>query len=161
MCAGRPCRHDPCPWTHGNSARSIPAGKRTGGRSVYASQLREIDSLRIWLLDWYGREVAADPRFVGQASDLKALQDAPPPMAEAMFLLVMPKHHQSVIDMCRLGLERPLPHEELRGMMERMVDVQRNQQQLFGARVREWYGITPPQPTGDVEAAMRIARDSI
>lgn len=129
---------------------------RDEAAKIIETQQEEIDLLTGYLRDTYGMELDLDERFVMPSGMVQQLESAEPEMAESMFLGMMREHHQSANQLGNLVLERDVA-PVLRDQATTMIEDQTAQQQLFGTYLQSWYGIQPPQPTGDMQAGMELA----
>jgi LPXTG-motif cell wall-anchored protein len=126
---------------------------RTAAAKIIKDQQQEINELTSWLKAWYGQRVRPDQRMMMDASMMQHMQQADAAMREKMFLAVMREHHQSAVDIGQLVLQKAT-HRQLKGQAQTMVDSQRREQQQFGTWLQQWYGITAPKPTGDMQDGM-------
>jgi LPXTG-motif cell wall-anchored protein len=81
-------------------------------------------------------------------------------MREKMVLAMMREHHQSAIDMGELALQKATS-QELKDQAQQMIDAQRAEQEQFGTWLQQWYGMTPPAPTGDMQDGMDAVMDML
>lgn len=123
------------------------------------TQDEEINQLATWQ-QWYGQPVSPNPAFVLPDSIPQSLEADSPEVAEAAFLLMFREHHQTVIEMSQMLLEREdLPHyDELAPMARMVIEGQNEQQQMMEDYAQEFYGIEAPTPvTGDIPLGRQIA----
>lgn len=124
------------------------------------TQAEEINQLATWQQQWYGQPVSPNPAFVLPDSIPQSLEADSPEVAEAAFLLMFREHHQSVIEMSEMLLEREeLPHyDELAPMARMVIEGQNEQQQMMADYAQEFYGIEAPTPvTGDIPLGRQLA----
>jgi uncharacterized protein (DUF305 family) len=132
---------------------------RDAAARVIEDQQREIKELTAFLQEKYGRQVQPDQRMAMDPSMMEQMNDADPAMAEKMFLLGMREHHEIALQMGEIALQKA-QSQEILTQAENMVSSQRAEQEEFAGYLRNFYGIQAPAPTGDMEAAMRLAMDS-
>lgn len=131
---------------------------RDAAAKIIEDQNREIEELTTFLREKYGQEVRPDERMAMPASMVEQIEGADPAMAEKMFLLGMREHHETAIKMGEIALEKARS-EEILSQAENMVSSQRAEQEQFAGYLSDFYGIEAPEPTGDMEAAMRLAME--
>lgn len=127
-------------------------------------QAEEINQLSTLLQEEYGLPVTPDPAFVLPESELAALENASPEAAEAQYLLGFREHHQSIIDMSEILLQKEgLPnYDELGPMAQMMIENQRREQGELAALAQEFYGIEAPEPiTGDIPLGRQVALEQL
>lgn len=123
-------------------------------------QEAEIRSLASVLKELYGQEVTPDPRMMMSERMMDQLQAADAVMREKLVLAMMREHHQSAIDMGELVLQKATSHA-LKDQAQQMIDAQRAEQAQFGTWLQQWYGMTPPAPTGDMQDGMDAVMDML
>lgn len=131
---------------------------RDAAARIIEDQEREIGELTTFLRDTYGEEVQPDGRMAMDPSMMEQIVSADPAMAEQMFLLGMREHHETAIEMGEIALEKA-QSEEIISQAEKMVSSQQAEQDEFAGYLRDFYGIEAPEPTGDMEAAVRLAAE--
>lgn len=127
---------------------------------MISSQTEEINLLTSYLQQTYGQSVQPDARFQMSPSMMQQLQNATPQMAEQMFMLMMREHHQSANQLGKLVLSKNVS-ATLTNQAQKMVDDQTAQQGRFAAYLQNWYGVSAPEPTGDVQAGMEYAMGTL
>lgn len=131
---------------------------RDAAAQIIEDQQREINQLTTWLQEWYGQDVAPDERMMMDHGMMEHMMDADAAMQEKMFLAMMREHHQSAIEIGELVLQKAT-HQELKEQAQQMIDSQREEQEQFGTWLQQWYGITTPTPTGDMQDGMDAVMD--
>jgi LPXTG-motif cell wall-anchored protein len=121
-------------------------------------QEAEIRSLTSVLKEFYGQEVTPDPRMMMSERMMAQLQAADAVMREKLVLAMMREHHQSAIDMGELVLQQATS-QALKDQAQQMIDAQRAEQAQFGTWLQQWYGMTPPASTGDMQHGMDAVMD--
>lgn len=132
---------------------------RESAAKMKQDQRAEIALLTRYATDVLGVEVDPDERMSMADSMMAELDDAEASRAELMFLLLMREHHEQAIVMGELVPERATS-EVLRSQASMMVEMQRAEQARFGTWIERWSGVTPPEPTGKPERAMKLAKDA-
>lgn len=127
-------------------------------------QATQINQLATLLQQNHGQAVEPDPAFMLPRYLSQALRDSSPEAAEAQYLLMLREHHQAVIEMSRMLLERrDLPHyEQLAPIAQMVVDSQTQQQEQLASMSQRYYGIEAPTPiSGDIPLGMEIALQTL
>lgn len=126
---------------------------RDAAAQIIADQQQEINDLTTWLQQWYGQDPNPDQRMMMDQGMMDMMMQMDATMHEKHFLAMMREHHQSAIEIGELALQRAT-HQELKDQAQIMIDTQREEQEQFATWLQQWYRITPPTPTGDMQDAM-------
>ena len=127
---------------------------RDAAARIIEDQTREINDLTAFLRDTYGQEPNPDERMLMDAGMMDQMRNADPGMAEQMFLLGMREHHETVIQMAEVALQKA-QSELLLDQARTIIDSQRAEQEEFAGYLQEFHGIEAPAPTGDMMRAMQ------
>jgi uncharacterized protein (DUF305 family) len=122
---------------------------------ILATQQQEIDQMRTWLMDWYGRDdippMSQMPMLEGMPdmghghgsapmdmqAEVDALRAAPEPF-DLAFINAMIEHHQSAIDAAQAAQSRA-QREEIRQLAEAVIAAQQAEIDQMRAWQQEWY----------------------
>ncbi len=129
---------------------------RDAAARIIEDQTREINDLTAFLRDTYGQEPNPDERMLMDPAMNDQIRNADPAMAEQMFLLGMREHHETVIQMAEIALQKA-QSRLLLDQARTIIDSQRAEQEEFAGYLQRFYGIEAPAPTGDMMGAMQAA----
>jgi len=125
---------------------------RDAAAKIIQDQRAEIAELTSFLKAQYGQDVQRDDRMMMDMSMMNmSMMDAT--MHEQHFLAMMREHHQSAIDLGELVLQQATS-DTLLDQAQKMIHSQQEEQEQFSTWLQQWYGITPPPPTGDMQDGM-------
>jgi uncharacterized protein (DUF305 family) len=105
---------------------------------IVATQSQEIETMQMWLQDWYGipYEPAMSPSGMRTVERLAALEGEE---FEIAFMEMMIRHHEGAIKEASKCLQKAY-HEELLSMCEAIIDAQQAEIEQMEAWLSEWYG---------------------
>lgn len=129
---------------------------RAAAARIIEDQTREINDLTAFLRDTYGQEPKPDERMSMDPAMTEQMNNADPAMAEQMFLLGMREHHETVIQMAEIALQKA-QSQLLLDQARTIIDSQRAEQEEFAGYLQQFYGMEAPAPTGDMMTAMQAA----
>ena len=98
---------------------------------IIRTQSAEMDRMRKWLRDWYGRSVAED--HMGQHEDMQMLERAIGAEFEVRFMGMMSVHHTQAIERAT-AMRRSRLHGQVRRLTRNII---RAQQREIG-ELQEW-----------------------
>lgn len=125
---------------------------RDAAQKIIDDQQKEIAELTSFLQQQYGQQVNPDQRMMMDMS-MMDMMNMDAAMHEKHFLAMMREHHQSAIDIGELVVQKATS-QQLKDQARQMITSQREEQEQFGTWLQQWYGITPPTPTGDMQDGM-------
>ncbi len=106
---------------------------------IVATQSQEIDTMQMWLQEWYGisYEPAMSPSGMRTVERLAALEGEE---FEFAFMEMMIRHHEGAIKEASRCLQRAY-HEDLLSMCEAIIEAQQAEIEQMEAWLSEWYGL--------------------
>lgn len=126
---------------------------RAAAAKIIQDQRAEIAELTSFLKTQYGQDVQRDDRMMMDMTMMDMMMQADATMCEQHFLAMMREHHQSAIDIGELVVQKATS-DTLLDQAQKMIRSQQEEQEQFGTWLQQWYGITPPTPTGDMQDGM-------
>lgn len=129
---------------------------RDAATRIIEDQTREINDLTVFLRDTYGQEPNPDERMLMDPAMMDEIRNADPAVAEQMFLLGMREHHETVIQMADIALQKA-QSQLLLDQAQTIIETQRAEQEEFAGYLQEFHGIEAPAPTGDMMQGMQAA----
>lgn len=106
---------------------------------IIATQSQEIETMQMWLQDWYGisYEPAMSSSGMRTVERLAMLEGEE---FEIAFMEMMIRHHEGAIKDASKCLQKAY-HEELLSMCEAIIDAQQAEIEQMEAWLSEWYGL--------------------
>lgn len=104
---------------------------------VIRTQSAEIEQMRGWYRDWYGREVPErSPGMMGGEVDLERLKNAEP--FDKAFIEAMVPHHEMALMMAQMA-GSGTDHSELRDLTQSIIETQSEEIDRMRQWHNEWY----------------------
>lgn len=119
--------------------------------NIKHEQTREISLMREWYKKWYGTDVPASSRMMGNMTDLEELENAKP--FDKEFIEQMTLHHQMAIMMAQMAMNNS-NRPEIRGIANSIIKTQSAEISEMRQWYKEWYGTDVPTYPGMMGSGM-------
>ena len=103
---------------------------------IIRTQTAEIDRMRSWLKDWYGRSAGED--HMGGDHEMQMLEDASGPEFEVRFIAMMSVHHTQAVERAR-AVRRSRLHGKTRRLTRAIITAQEREIAQLQEWLVDWY----------------------